>query len=351
MRIFVEGPRWSGMWTEISVTTLRQLGHEVAFCYHNRRGWNDRIALLGASLSPCRNRSAAWSRRYQRHLQEQMRGKAWDVLFSIQGRVSADTVRQLRQRSPDLKVVFWWGDILNAVAGTRIAAAGQFADRILLSCRGGLEKLHPVYGERLLYFPFGVSPAFHHVPKLSAREHQRLGAPVSFVGTCYPERCELIRHLNTRLETPVRVWGRGWRHCRGVRGHGALSLADSLRVHAASRISLNLHHRGTHNGLNMKFYEIPAAGGFQVCDWQPLQEESALGRQTVACRSLNEFATIIQYYLEHEEQRRDIAAQTEKTVFATADYSFAFKNLLGSLRTSAGAVLTDPGTDLKFNGG
>ena len=155
---------------------------------------------------------------------------------------------------------------------------------------------------------------------ISTRDRKRFSAEVAFVGSCYPERCELIRYLNTQLDTPVRVWGRGWRHCKGVRSHGVLSLADSLKVHACSSISLNLHHADTDNGCNMKFYEIPAAGGFQICDWQPLLEETALGRQTVACRSLAEFAEKTHYYLAHEQKRRQIVSATSQTVFIKEDY-------------------------------
>ena len=70
----------------------------------------------------------------------------------------------------------------------------------------------------------------------------------------------------------------------------------------------------------MKYYEIPAAGGFQICDWQPLLEETALGRQTVACRSLAEFAEKTHYYLAHEQKRRQIVSATSQTVFIKEDY-------------------------------
>jgi spore maturation protein CgeB len=180
-----------------------------------------------------------------------------------------------------------------------------------------------------VYFPFGVSERFHR-PELSAGDRERFTADVSFVGTCYPERCRLIRHLNKQLDTPVQVWGRGWRHCRGIRSKGPLSLQDSLKVHASSRISLNLHHRETDNGFNMKFYEIPAAGGFQICDWQAAMEETLLGKETVSCRDLPGFTEKIRYYLAHEEARRQIAAMTSQTVYATASYGERLARLFSS---------------------
>lgn len=332
MRIFVEGPWWCGEWTAVSVDTLQELGHEVAFHYHNRRTLIDRISLAAGKLGrPGEARSAAWTRRYQPQLFHAMHGSGWDMLFSIQGRVQADTIHRLRGSSPDLRVVYWWGDIITDQATRRLAEAVEFSDRILISYRGAYDKLRAVHGEKITYFPFGVSPRYHQVEDLSWRDRRRYTADVAFVGTCYPERCELVHYLNARLENPVRVWGRGWRQCRGVRAHGPLPLADALKVHACSRISLNLHHRGTDNGCNMKFYEIPAAGGFQICDWQAVMEETAVGIQTVSCRSAAEFADRIAHYLACPQERQHLGEQTSAMAYAHETYLDRFRKLMEDL--------------------
>jgi spore maturation protein CgeB len=332
VRIFVEGPWWCGKWTAITVTALEQLGHEVAFQYHNRRTLADRIALAAGKLArPAEARSDAWMRRYQRHLLGTMQAGGWDVLFSIQGRVLADTIQLLRRHSPGLRVVYWWGDIITDRAIRRLADATEFSDRILVAYRGVYDRLRAVHGDKIAYFPFGVSSRFHQVNAISWRDRQRYTADVAFVGTCYPERCELVRYLNTRLDKPVSVWGRGWRRCRGVRAHGPLTLADTLKVYACSAISLNLHHRNTENGCNMKFFEIPAAGGFQICDWQTVMQETALGCSTIACRSPTEFGDKVLHYLACPQERRDIAEQTSALAHKQETYLARFGKLMKEL--------------------
>ncbi len=321
MKIFIEGPCWTGQWTEIVADALQQAGHSVAINYHNRKTLCDRLVLAGSILLPGESRKTAWIKRHRRQLLKAMSHEPWDILLSIQGTVDQQTVQLCRQRSPELKVFFWWGDILTEQARTRIGHAAEFSERLLVSSRGIFARLSPVYPDQIHYLPFGVSRRFHSVNNISARDRQRFSSAVAFVGTCYPERCELIRYLNTQLDVPVNVWGRGWRHCRGIRSHGALSLADSLKVHACSRISLNLQHADTSNGFNMRFYEIPAAGGFQMCDWQPLLEETSLGKQTIACRSFAEFAEKTSYFLTHELERKQIIATASQTVFTTEDYT------------------------------
>jgi hypothetical protein len=316
------------MWTEIIADSLRQSGHTVEHCYHNRKTLLDRTVLAGMVLRTGETRKNLWKRRHRQQLIKAMSHSQWDVLFSIQGTIDRHTAYQLRQQSPHLRIIYWWGDILTEQAQLRIKEAADFSDRLMVSYLGSYKALKPVYQDKLVYFPFGVSRKYHTVGRLSARDRKRFTSEVAFVGTYYPERCALIQHLNAQLDTPVSVWGRGWRKCRGIRHHGALSLADSLKVFHCSGISLNLHHVDTTNGFNMKFYEIPAAGGFQICDWQPLMKSTDLSKQTIACRSLPEFSEQVLYYLAHEQERQQILKANSQTVFATADYQTRLDDLL-----------------------
>jgi len=316
------------MWTEIIAAALRKNGHRVDSCYHNRKTLHDRIAVAATTLRPGKDRKSAWRQRHRQQLLQALRHSRYDILLSIQGTLDQQTVTQLRQQSPDLRIIYWWGDILTEQAQARIHEAAGFADTLLVSYLGSYRTLKPVYPDKLVYFPFGVSREFHMTGPLSTRDRQRFTADVAFVGTYYPERCALIHYLNMQLDTPVSIWGRGWRQCRGISHHGALSLADSLKVYRCARISLNLHHVDTPNGCNMKYYEIPAAGGFQICDRQPLMDTTDLGRQTVACRSLPEFAEQVKYYLAHEQQRQQITEANTHAVFSTADYQARLDDLL-----------------------
>ena len=328
LNIFIEGPYWNGQWTEIIAAALHKSGHRVDSCYHNRKTLRDRAALAATTLRTGEDRRSAWRQRHRQQLIAVMSHSQWDILLSIQGTLDQQTVTQLRRHSPRLRVIYWWGDILTEQAQARIKEAAGFADKLLLSYLGSYQALKPVYQQQLVYFPFGVSRDFHTAGALSARDRQRFTADVTFVGSYYPERCALIRYLNTQLDTPVAVWGRGWRKCRGISHHGALSLADSLKVYRAARISLNLHHVDTPNGFNMKYYEIPAAGGFQICDWQPLMNSIDPGMQVVACHSLPDYAEQVNYYLAHEQQRRKIMTANTQAVLATADYQMRLDELL-----------------------
>ena len=154
MRIFVEGPWWAGRWTDITVATLQQLGHETACYYHNRKSPADRLRLAAGRLAGLAGRRATdWPALARQHLSGRLLDFRPDLLISIQGKLDPLTVQALQQRLPKLGIVFWWGDILTPQGQRRIGQAATFADRILVSYRGIHEKLASRYGRRLLYFP------------------------------------------------------------------------------------------------------------------------------------------------------------------------------------------------------
>ena len=87
------------MWTEIIADTLTQSGHQVEYCFHNHKRTGDRLALLGSRLLPNVDRRSAWAQRYRKQLYRQLDRFRPDVLFSIQGKVDAETVNRLREKT------------------------------------------------------------------------------------------------------------------------------------------------------------------------------------------------------------------------------------------------------------
>jgi len=221
--------------------------------------------------------------------------------------------------------VFWWGDILTDRGRARVTAIAPLVDTVLLSYRGDLGSLAAAGLSNIELFLFGVSPRYH----LQARDSKRaIEHEVVLVGTCYPERCAAIEALNRHLEMPVAVWGRSWRRCAQARARGPLALGQAQRVHATSRIALNIHHRDTRDGVNMKYFEIPAAGALQIVDHQPLMDEPLGDRGVVSYRTKDELVERVRYYLNHEEERAERAAEMHRRVLDADCYAPRLARLL-----------------------
>jgi spore maturation protein CgeB len=80
-------------------------------------------------------------------------------------------------------------------------------------------------------------------------------------------------------------------------------------VFAGSRINLNISLRSIHSGIPLRVLDIMACGGFVLSNWQPeIAEYFEEGKEIVTFRGLEECMEKIAYYLEHEEERKQIAA-------------------------------------------
>ncbi len=335
MRIFVDGPRFAGMWTEIVVDTLQCLGHRVDSRHHNARSLFARVGERALSVRARvvgKPKDRTWrDARAKAKLVSALDDGTWDILFSIQGPLDADVAAQLKARNKNLKIVYWFGDVLNPSHEPALHAVKDTVDLLLVSYRGDYSGLQARGFRQLRYFPFGATSTFHSVDNFSAADRQRFASDVSFVGKCYASRCEAIGQLNEALERPVRVWGRSWRHCAEVAASSGVSLADSLKVHALSKIALNIHHQDTRDGMNMKFYEIPASGGFQITNWQPALEELPWRDVCVSFKNTSELVDKVRYYLANDKEREDVARQQHDAVYAHASYATQLSDVLSEV--------------------
>jgi hypothetical protein len=134
-------------------------------------------------------------------------------------------------------------------------------------------------------------------------------ADVVFIGGGYPERKQLLQGVDwegVNLQTHGTLWhldleaekgatdiGRASRY-----SDGAIPNADTSAWHRNSKVALNLHRKMMHveNGteiapgsaisLGPRAYEIPAVGGFMLCDDERPELEGYLRRLRSHIQSL-----------------------------------------------------------------
>ena len=83
-----------------------------------------------------------------------------------------------------------------------------------------------------------------------------------------------------------------------------------------SRLALNHHGDATPYANNMRLYEATGVGTLLITDWKEnLHEMFEPGKEVIAYRTPEECAELIQYYLEHVEERETVArAGQERTL-------------------------------------
>lgn len=100
-------------------------------------------------------------------------------------------------------------------------------------------------------------------------------------------------------------------NCRG----GADSNTMMPKIIKCSKINLNMTNRPIKTGLPLRIFDIMGAGGFLLTNYQAeLPEIFEIGTDLVAYESQEDLLNKIAYYLEHEEERIQIAKNGQKKV-------------------------------------
>ncbi len=164
----------------------------------------------------------------------------------------------------------------------------------------------------------------------------RAAIPVSFVGAlsqAHAIRARWLEYLCQR--TDVRVWGTeidGLPDNSPIRQRylGRAWGIDMYQILLQSRITLNRHIdlAGTYAN-NCRLYEATGVGTLLITDWkQNLHEMFEPGVDLVAYRTPEECADLIQYYLEHDQEREAIARAGQERTLREHTYSHRMQELL-----------------------
>jgi spore maturation protein CgeB len=100
-----------------------------------------------------------------------------------------------------------------------------------------------------------------------------------------------------------------------------------------SRITLNHHGDIGPYANNMRLYEATGVGTLLITDWKAnLQEMFEPGKEVVAYRTPDECAELIQYYLEHDEERKAIARAGQERTLREHTYYQRLQELVDIVR-------------------
>lgn len=160
--------------------------------------------------------------------------------------------------------------------------------------------------------------------------YKRLDLPkiydVSFLGMPYGNRAKVIGALRKK-GINVAVFGRGWGK---LAGH-APSQAEFIRICNQSRIGLNIQCPSVGERLQLKGkdFMIPGCGSLLITNHSDeINKYFIVGKEIVTYSDVDDLAKKIGYYLEHEEERQEIAERGYKRVMKEHTYEKRYKEIL-----------------------
>lgn len=92
------------------------------------------------------------------------------------------------------------------------------------------------------------------------------------------------------------------------------------QIYHNSKINLNITLHCIESGASQRIFDVMAAGGFLLSNYQPeLEEMFVVGEEIVLFHSLQEMEDMAEYYLTHEEERKRIARKGQQKVLRYHD--------------------------------
>ncbi len=153
-----------------------------------------------------------------------------------------------------------------------------------------------------------VDPEIHKKIKLTKHEELEFASDVCFVGSITKDR---IRYLLELREFNFKFWGDikpGVKIPDLLKANykGQARGETMVKIFNASKICINLQPHDMQDGGNMRTFEIPGSGAFQLAD-RVADEYFIKGKEVVTFHSIIDLKKKVRYYLTHEQERKKIA--------------------------------------------
>ncbi len=343
MRILLIGPHWdTGRWTEYCALGLQSAGHEVrTFRYSGRL--DQEVGLWGR----VRRRLVGPDRYHLERVFDVARADNLDALrhaadqrpeftLVLKGEVLLpETVERLRQLT-DGPLVQWCGD--DPSWFPNITGAAHLYDRFYLADPTYAADLE-TRGVKAEFLPHAVHPA-----AWAGHDADPEPVEVIFVGDARHNmghlpanrsRVEILESI-ARSGINLAVWGRGWEKLearyRVREAHRGLTLLPAsavARAYRGAKIVLNVHHAQMREGPNMRTFEIPAAGAFQLTDHKARMDGLfEIGTELAVYQDVDDVVPAIERYLNDESARNSIATAGKRRVERDHTYEVRMGELI-----------------------
>ncbi len=351
MKILLVGPQWMGGWLEGMEHAALKLGHQVmVFRYDTPKAPNvARNKLRIASHIPRAFRplfmplaiyyGTAWERGMNQELLDVNRSFPAELIIILKGEtIQVETLAALQ--APNRRIVSWWVDdpIRYFPDYPHLQEQLKLMDMLFIFDRGRFNDLRSYGISRLFHLPCACDPEVYFPRKPGPSDYERFGCEVGLIASYYQERGALLKYMRG---LDVAIWGYDWDKADELRElppgtwrGSSLTGEYVATVYNIARICPNIHHAQTlFGGLNMRTYEIPAAGGFElVDDVSGLEEQFEIGKEIVVYKSPQHFRELADYYLAHPAEREVLVKRGRARVMRDHTYQQRLRVILDSIK-------------------
>lgn len=284
----------------------------------------------------------AWIRKANRELVVKAQELLPDVLVVFgQSPVRAGALAQIRS-SQEVKLLQVWPDTLVNLDSDLIPSLSLY-DLVATYGESTISSFVMLGAKRVEWIPLGGDPEMHSAPNATDSVGDEYRADICFIGGWRPERERVMASiLSCHSDRRVKIWGPDWgRRCsrnkeilRVWQGRALRGREFALAV-ASSKINLNVIDDTNFPCANMRFFEIPCAGGLQLCSPCPeMEPEFPHGETVYYFKDLEDLQKVIEFLVRNPAAGEKAAAAAHEKIINGHTYSHRVKDILNKLGLS-----------------
>jgi hypothetical protein len=274
----------------------------------------------------------AWARKANREMVVNARQFIPQVVVVVGScPVAAGALAQIKA-SLEVALVHLWPDTLVNLDSSLIECLPLY-DLECIYSRNAVEPIRRLGANCPVWMPLAGDPSIHGMLHCTESETAEYGADVAFIGGWRPER-EAVLSALTHFD--LKIWGPDWgRRCKNnpaiIKAWRGRSLRgrDFAKAVACSKINLNIIDQTNYPAANMRFFEIPCAGGLQVCSPCPeMEPDFKHGETTFYYRDESELSDQIRHLLGNSSLRQKAMRAANMKVMENHTYLHRAKQIL-----------------------
>lgn len=140
------------------------------------------------------------------------------------------------------------------------------------------------------------------------------------------KRIDMIDCLKDEYGDSFKVYGNGWKYNDGNLMYREYKEAECYR---SCKIAINISHFDIERYTSDRIFRIMGCGAFCLSKWYPgIEKDFVDGKHLRVWKDFDELKTLINYYLEHEDERNSIALAGYKYVTETATWTHRMKTII-----------------------
>lgn len=300
MNILLTGNSFHGYDTDVR-DALLELGHSVDFLPHNIHGpFNTKADFskkLKFGILPAKFKFNAFVNQsiahYNRLLLQLVNKNKYDLVLLI----GAKTVTEVTLSAVKSPKVLWFMDGINYYPAVQPKLA--HFDHVFFFEPTDTVAQASTLNDKCSTLHLGFNPK-RFFPSNMARKFD-----FSFVGSYYPNRDELLHSVVDKTKNALIIGDfqrSAYESVRAINHTQQIPIEQVNQLYNSSKININIHHKQSIEGLNVRTFEVQGSGNIQLVENQlAAQEFFTDGENILLYSSPEEFKDKLLFYLDRSD--------------------------------------------------